>query len=1027
MTPLELKIFISSPGDVAQERKRAAAVIERLQDEFRYDARLLPYFWEDAPLEASKSFQPQIARASKFDLAVFCFWSRLGTPLRVHGKSFSSGTAFEFQSARRSNERKRRPGILAYFKEAKAYGELDDEKLSEARDQVKALKQFRNEWFGAPGETPKAASHSFETPDQFERLLETHLRRWIREQVRRSGRGPVSELPWPESKGSPWPGLKPYDVEHARVFYGREHAVKEIVAGLRAQAEAGCAFLLIFGMSGCGKSSVVRAGVLPKLVAGAGDPESGLWRRAILRPGDPVGNREPGQAEIAGDPCSVLARAFFTQDALPELARGGVTPEDLGAAFREAPAHALPPLRMALQRAAEAARAKKGLDLVPRARLVLLVDQFEDLFALERIKPHEREAFVAALDALARSGLVWVVATMRSDYYARCTELRTLDALKKGQGQYDLLPPTFPEIGQMIRLPARDAGLVFEDNEDTHTSLADVLHEAAARDPDSLPLLAFTLERLYRKRAESDRMLTLRTYDELGGLEGALGKYAADVLSQIDPSVQAVLPGLFPALVALGAAQAERPTAVRVALAQVESTPQRKELVEALIKARLLVADRTGDGQAVVGFVHEALLRHWARLRDWIEADRDFLRTRTRVTHTAARWRQEGRNADFLLAEGKPLAEARDLLAKRRSDLDFDVVEFVEASVKHGRRKRQRRILLAVAAAAAILVALAAVSYNFYESRVRNERLEAQRLTAANGRVEALATAEVRSIPGIIKELGDDRRLVRKGLARMAAGESPAATPRGRLPAALALLPVEPAQAAFLSQRLLDPEAGPEEVIVIRDALMQHRAGDRIAAAWRDMLEGTPTELTDTQFRAAAALAKIHPNASIWFGLAEPIARKLVQENSLLLGTWRELFQPIAVRLNEPLRAIYANLAAPDSRDRAFTLLFEFATWPRNPNQAEDLTALIGDADSSRFHQVLRKLETASNRAPAIAWLSQRIQDPARFDDALARRQGRWAMALLELKQPEPVWPLFRHRDDPSLRTELIHNLARFG
>jgi hypothetical protein len=261
----------------------------------------------------------------------------------------------------------------------------------------------------------------------------------------------------------------------------------------------------------------------------------------------------------------------------------------------------------------------------------------------------------------------------------------------------------------------------------------------------------------------------------------------------------------------------------------------------------------------------------------------------------------------------------------------------------------------------------------------------------------------------------------------MAAGESPAANPRRRLPAALALLPDDPAQAAFLSQSLLDPESGPDEVLVIRDALMHHGTRDHIASAWRDQLEGKPTELTDTQLRAAGALAKMSPADPLWSPLAEPIARKLVQENPLLLAAWREVFEPIAASLNEPLRRIYANLADAEPRDRAFTLLFEFANGAGNPTQTVDLLALIADADPARFRQVLRGLETGPARDQAIAWLTPKIQTPARFDDALARRQGRWAMALLQLKHAEPVWPLFQHRDDPSLRTELIHNLARFG
>ena len=92
------------------------------------------------------------------------------------------------------------------------------------------------------------------------------------------------------------------------------------------------------------------------------------------------------------------------------------------------------------------------------------------------------------------------------------------------------------------------------------------------------------------------------------------------------------------------------------------------------------MTDRADDGQAVVGLAHEALLQRWPRLKEILEKDREFLRTRARVADAAARWRQEGKAADFLLSAGKPLAEAQDMLAKRRADLDAEVVEHIEAS-----------------------------------------------------------------------------------------------------------------------------------------------------------------------------------------------------------------------------------------------------------------------------------------------------------------------------------------------------------
>jgi serine/threonine protein kinase/formylglycine-generating enzyme required for sulfatase activity len=326
------------------------------------------------------------------------------------------------------------------------------------------------------------------------------------------------------------------------------------------------------------------------------------------------------------------------------------------------------------------------------------------------------------------------------------------------------------------------------------------------------------------------------------------------------------------------------------------------------------------------------------------------------------------------------------------------------------------------AAVAAAFVALAAGGYLLYDARLR----AAQRLTAANGRVDALATAEARALPLIVEQLGADRRLVRGRLARMARGDGPG-DDRRRLPAALALLPDDPAQADFLTARLLGPEATPDEVLVIRGALLANRMAEKATAPARRAIAGKADILSDAQLRAAGALAGLAPADPALSAAAEPIARRLARENPLLIAAWREVFEPIAPGLTAPLRRIYGRRDEPEPRALAFTLLYEFATRPKNAGEADDLAALVGDADPEQFRRLLARLGTAADRDRAIAALAPQVKEPARFDDERARRQGRMALALLKLGQAEAVWPLFRHRDDPSVRTELIHGLARFG
>ena len=398
---------------------------------------------------------------------------------------------------------------------------------------------------------------------------------------------------------------------------GRLAAVKE---ALRAQAARNCAFLLIFGMSGSGKSSLVRAGLLHALKETPGwIPEVDIWRWCVVRPGD-----------ATGDPLEAVAQAFFGDTALPELRAGGIDAGRLARTLRENPDYVDVILRPALRAVADAERERRTADRPLAARLLVVVDQMEELFTRDWLDEPGRARYVAALGALARSGAAWVVATMRSDFFGRCAELSELVALKEGQGQLRSAPPSFAEIGQMIRYPAHDAALRWgKDPEHPGHTLDDLLQEAAWRDPKALPLLQFTLNELFRRRA--GHVLTCEDYRALGGLEGALANHAEATFAALPSDVQAALPALLRALVTAGEGDNEPVVSQRVPLEPLRAEPNRRRLLDALIEARLLVTDRDDRMQPVAGIAHEALLTHWPRLKDLLDKDREFLRARTRV------------------------------------------------------------------------------------------------------------------------------------------------------------------------------------------------------------------------------------------------------------------------------------------------------------------------------------------------------------------------------------------------------------
>jgi len=419
---------------------------------------------------------------------------------------------------------------------------------------------------------------------------------------------------------------------------------------------------------------------------------------------------------------------------VPELRAGGIDAGRLAQTLRDNPHDVDLILGPALRTVAASERERRGADRPLEARLLVVVDQMEELFTRDWLDDPGRSRYVAALAALARSGQVWVVATMRSEFFARCAEHPELVALKEGQGQLDLLPPTFAEIGQMIRYPARDAALRWaKDPDQPGQALDDVLQEAAWRDPKALPLLQFTLNELFRRR--EGRMLTCEAYHALGGLEGALAKHAEATLAALPPDVQAVLPALLRAMVTAGDGDHEPVVSRRVPIEQLRVDPVRRLLLDVLIDARLLLTDHDDRMQPVAGIAHEALLTHWPRLKDLLDKDREFLRARTRVAAAAERWRRENRDADFLLQEGKPIAEARDLLKTRRDDLDPDTIEFIDHSIRYRTRQRRRR---ARAIATITGLVLTVVSAFAVFSFAQKQTAVAEKLEAEKQRKEAM-------------------------------------------------------------------------------------------------------------------------------------------------------------------------------------------------------------------------------------------------------------------------------------------------
>ncbi|RWF97979.1 MAG: hypothetical protein EOQ54_32360, partial [Mesorhizobium sp.] len=476
----------------------------------------------------------------------------------------------------------------------------------------------------------------------------------------------------------------------------------------------------------------LRAGLLPSLIRPGTVAGIFLWRRCLIRLSD------------GPDAFAVLAAALLHEAAVPELS-SDLTIAEFARLCRSTPDRALSLVRQALRKAAGPGRSQ--------IRLLVIIDQLEELFTTER-QPATREALVRFMAVLAASGLVWVIAAIRSDFFHRCGEIQGFSALKDGLASYELLPPTGPEIAQMIREPAVVAGLRFEESAELGR-LDDVLQAAAAADPGSLPLLEFVLDALY-EASRDRRVLTFAHYRALGGLEGAIARRADEVVDLLAPEIQDALPSVLRALTTASLGD-ETVTARPALYTEVAGTPARSALVTALIDARLLVSDEDAAGHVFVRLAHEALLSRWPRASDIVNANRNFLATRERLRADAHRWHLESRNQELLLPSGKRLAEGEELMLSRREEVDDAVLEYIEESLRSHRQKEEkdRQAELALVAAAeeakrerlereAERRSLAAAAANRLARRTRNAAVAAIMLAlmAGAGALVALKARE---------------------------------------------------------------------------------------------------------------------------------------------------------------------------------------------------------------------------------------------------------------------------------------------
>jgi basic membrane lipoprotein Med (substrate-binding protein (PBP1-ABC) superfamily)/DNA-binding SARP family transcriptional activator len=400
---------------------------------------------------------------------------------------------------------------------------------------------------------------------------------------------------------NPFRGLEAFREEDANLFFGRDRLVTDILKRLDEHA-----IVSLVGSSGCGKSSATRSGVIPAIRKGA-IPHSDSWLIAQM---------VPGSHPFAELEAALLRSTLDAPNSLKEQL-DGAPDEILRAVLRILPAD--------------------------DSRVIIVVDQFEELFTL--CDPDTSDRFLTALvEAAADShGRVRVMITLRADFYDRpLAHPQFGNAM--GAGIVNVVPMAPEELEQAASQPALRAGVRLDPGLEA-ALIGDVLGE-----PGALPLFQFALTDLFDRRVGDT--LTLGAYREMGGIQGTLSRKAEQLYARLTEEQQIAARQVFLRLVALSDSETRSRRRVDASelLALELDVTDLQAVLQAFGQQRLLSFDRNDvTGSPTVEVAHEALLEHWDRLADWIDDGMEDVRHNIRLTAAATEWNDNGRTDGYLL------------------------------------------------------------------------------------------------------------------------------------------------------------------------------------------------------------------------------------------------------------------------------------------------------------------------------------------------------------------------------------------
>lgn len=668
----------------------------------------------------------------------------------------------------------RTPLLFAHHQPEFEFSSLSPSARQYITNQLNAISAFENELQQLGRERISRCSiagDQFHFRAEFKGHLESLIQTSLREKgfSEQSIRNACPAATW---NGNPFRALERFEFEHAEVFRGRQtqvdelrrrfkHRAKELATGKSGAAT----MVLVYGASGCGKSSLMRAGLIPSLVNDrfqTDEQDRPLQFRAAIAALDRVTHN---QQEFDGDfECALgfareisrsLQQDIFTTSeqrvvtarALPSLVNDVSTSEherieSFARLIVESPGEAAARINehlIEIETSGEFSRTGQQV-----CQLILGVDQLDQLLVSSNRKSSSR--IVDFLVGLAQGGHVWVIATLQStslDFLGE-TSLRPLAC---GDALFRLESPEVSDWIEIVRGAAEAAGLSFEKRQSDGRSLADHIVHDAHNSPDCLPLLEFALDRLYKKDCCESHVdvksgqekfagcLKFSSYDGIGGVAGALLHEAASLDEKLSQNAKKEIGKLFWHLVQVD--PRDRVTRLRPAPRNVvESIPELDSFVVELIRARLLTVNSEPQREvSQIRLTHNRLIASWPLLAEWEAGARHLILQRERFEEDAVNWNSSGRENKLLLRRDGDINYGRAIL-----DSGYDTDSLVEAYISASEQqiKNRKRGFIVILGVALLLATGFVVAFRDYLVGRTMEALAAHEMSLAyaNGAAE---------------------------------------------------------------------------------------------------------------------------------------------------------------------------------------------------------------------------------------------------------------------------------------------------